>query len=302
MNPLKGILLKVLAVSIFTAMASLVKITSDVVPPGQAVFFRSFFALPIILGTLTWQGRLRGGLRTDRPFGHVVRGLAGSLAMGLRFFAFGVLTLPEVTAIGFTTPLVLVLLAALFLGEHVRLVRASLVAVGFVGVLIILWPRLQFDQGGQLQTWGAIAALVSAVSAAFAQASVRKLTATENTATIVFYFCMTTTFLSLLTIPFGWVVPDHITTALLICAGLLGGVGQICLTSCYRHAQASLVAPFDYSAMLLALAIGYFAFGEHPTGQMLIGAGIIIASGIAIIWREHRLGLKRPRGKAGTAE
>jgi drug/metabolite transporter (DMT)-like permease len=99
-----------------------------------------------------------------------------------------------------------------------------------------------------------------------------------------------------LTIPFGWVMPTPGEAALLVTAGLLGGVGQILLTSAYRGADASVVAPFDYSSILLALLIGFFVFGEVPTGQMLAGAGIVMAAGVLVIWRERRLGLER--GKA----
>ena len=83
--------------------------------------------------------------------------------------------------------------------------------------------------------------------------------------------------------------------ALLVCAGLLGGLGQILLTSSYREADASLVAPFDYASMLFALLIGYGVFGEVPTRMMLAGAALIITAGILIIWRERQLGLKHDR-------
>ena len=93
----------------------------------------------------------------------------------------------------------------------------------------------------------------------------------------------------------GWPV-----AAMLIASGLFGGIGQIFLTSSYRFADASLVAPFDYTSMLLALAIGYFVFDEVPTGTMLLGAGIVISAGVLIIWRERHLGLKRARQRKAT--
>lgn len=121
------------------------------------------------------------------------------------------------------------------------------------------------------------------------------MVATESTSAIVFWFSITATALSLLTLPWGWVIPDLREAGLLILAGLLGGVGQILLTSSYREADASLIAPFEYSSMLLALGVGYMVFDEVPSGTMLLGATIIIAAGIAIILRERKLGLERAR-------
>jgi len=88
---------------------------------------------------------------------------------------------------------------------------------------------------------------------------------------------------------------------MLVCAGLLGGLGQILLTSSYRWADASVVAPFEYASILFALGIGYFVFSEVPSGAMLAGAALVVLAGVLIIWRERRLGLERAKGKgAGT--
>ncbi|MGX9356311.1 DMT family transporter [Roseobacteraceae bacterium S113] len=293
----RGIALKLFALALFTVMASLVKATSDVVPPGQAVFFRSAFAMPVIIAWLSLRGELRGGLRTRNPMGHFWRGFIGVSAMGLGFTGLGLLALPEVTAIGFASPLITVLLAAVLLGERLRAFRLTAIGVGFIGVLIILWPRLSF--GGdydRIATIGAIVVLGSAALRALAQIHIRRLVQTEETAAIVFYFSLTATLFSLLTLPFGWVIPDLPSALMLIGAGLVGGVAQIFLTSSYRFAPASVLAPFDYSQMLYALLVGYFIFSEAPTGAMLIGACVIMASGAVIIWRERQLGVER--GKA----
>jgi drug/metabolite transporter (DMT)-like permease len=135
--------------------------------------------------------------------------------------------------------------------------------------------------------------IISAALAALAQIFVRRLVATEGTAQIVFYFSLLITLLSFLSLPFGWVVPSFEATVMLVTAGLIGGVGQICLTAAYRNAPASVVAPFDYTSMLLALAIADFWFAEIPTGWTILGASVIIASGVVIIWREQRLGRRR---------
>ncbi|MCB6179629.1 DMT family transporter [Rhodobacter sp. Har01] len=297
-RPLRGIALKLGSVLVFIVMAGLIKATAVHVPGGQAVFFRSLFAVPVILVWLAWQGDLSTGLRTGNPMGHVWRGFAGTLAMGLGFAGLGYLPLPEVTAIGYAAPLLTVIFAAMFLGEEVRAFRISAVVLGMIGVLIVLSPRLSILQqpdGGHAEAFGAMLVLGSAVFAALAQVFVRKLVQTERTPAIVFWFSVTATVLSLATLPFGWVWPTPRETTFLVLSGLLGGVGQVLLTAAYREADASLVAPFDYASMLFALAIGWFVFAEAPTRTMLLGAAIVVLAGILIIWRERRLGLERAR-------
>lgn len=302
MRPLRGIAFKLGSVLVFIVMSSMIKATADHVPAGQAVFFRSAFAIPVIVIWLMLRRELATGLRAVNPMGHVWRGFAGTCAMGLGFAGLGYLPLPEVTAIGYAAPLLTVIFAAMFLGEDVRLFRLSCVALGLVGVLIVLAPRLTVLDGGagHAEAFGAMLVLGGAVFAALAQVFVRKLVQTEKTPAIVFYFSLTATALSLITIPFGWVWPAPLELALLIGAGLLGGIGQILLTSSYREADASLVAPFDYASMLFALAIGWFVFAEMPTVTMLMGAAIIIAAGILIIWRERKLGKDRAAARKVT--
>jgi drug/metabolite transporter (DMT)-like permease len=302
MQPLRGIALKIASIFVFVGMASLIKATADDVPPGQAVFFRSLFAAPVIVVWLIWRHELGQGLRVNDPMGHVWRGFVGVTAMGLGFAGLGLLPLPEVTAIGYAAPLLTVIFAAMFLGEQVRAFRLSAVALGLVGVLIVLSPRLSMPAGADpAQTLGAVVTLGGAVFAALAQVQVRKMVATEGTAAIVFWFSITAATLSLITLPWGWVVPSPGTAALLVMAGIFGGVGQILLTSSYRFADASLIAPFEYTSMLLALIIGYVLFEEVPTLTMLFGAAIIITAGVLIIWRERQLGIERARQRgAGT--
>lgn len=298
MRPLRGIAYKVVSVIVFITMASLIKATASNVPSGEAVFFRSFFAMPVIVVWLAMRRELGTGFAASNPMGHVWRGLVGTIAMGLGFAGLGYLPLPEVTAIGYTAPLLTVIFAAMFLGEDVRAFRITAVALGLVGVLIVVWPRLSIISGdhlSQAQAFGAILVLGGAVFAALAQVFVRKLVNTEKTPAIVFYFSLTATILSLATLPFGWVIPSPNEAALLIGAGLLGGVGQIFLTSSYREADASVVAPFDYASMIFALGIGYFVFAEVPTFTMLIGASVVVFAGCLIIWRERQLGIERAK-------
>ena len=298
-RPGLAISLKLSAVFLFVVMSGVIKATSDVVPPGQAVFFRSAFAIPVILIWLTLRHELHQGLITRQPGAHVLRGVLGTTAMGLTFTGLGLLPLPEVTAIGFAAPIFTVILAAVLLGERIRLFRVSAVLIGLLGVTIMLWPRLSGT--GTLQdgaTLGAIAILIATLMRSLVQIHVRKMVQTEQTAAIVFYFSLTAACLSLLTAPFGWVVPDLTTVSLLIGAGLLGGVAQILITSSYRFAGAAMLAPYDYSSMIFAVLIGYVWFNELPTLVMLLGAALVISGGALVIWREQRLGMDRSKARA----
>ena len=291
-------MLKILSVTVFVIMVTCIKAAAVNVPPGETVFFRSFFAIPVILVWLVWQHDLAHGLETKNIMGHVWRGLIGSTAMGLSFTALALLPLPEVTAIGYAAPVLTVIFAAMFLGEQIRAFRMTAVALGLVGVVIILSPRLtvlSIETADKMEAVGAMMMLMAAVFMALAQVFVRKLVGTESAAAIVFYFSVTATLLSLLTIPFGWVVPSWQDAGLLITAGLLGGIGQILLTTSYRFADTSVIAPFEYVSMLLAVIIGYSVFGESPSNTVIAGVCLVIGAGLIIIWRERQLGLERAR-------
>lgn len=286
-------------------MASLIKAASVEVPPGEAVFFRSAFAVPVIVLWLWMRGALWSGIRTVNPIGHLWRGLIGTSAMGMSFLGLSILPLSEVKAIQYAMPIFVVLLASVLLGERIRAVRITAVTMGMAGVLIILWPRLTAFAGGGMDARlaaGALIVLAGSFCAAMAQILVRRLVETEETAAIVFWFSLTATALSLLTAPFGWVWPSPAAAAALVGAGLLGGVGQILLTSAYRHGDASVVAPFEYASILFAVGIGYAWFDEVPTGEMLTGAAIVIAAGVLIIFRERQLKLARGRARAAVTK
>jgi len=167
--------------------------------------------------------------------------------------------------------------------------------MGLCGVLIILWPRLDeaLIGGGDQQVIGALIVLTSASFAAVAQIFIKRMAGIEKTASIVFNFTVISLILSLMTLPLGWVWPTLTEAALLIAAGLAGGIGQMLLTGSYQFADASALAPFTYVSMIWAILIGYFIFGEAPTWQMLAGATMIILSGVAIALRERALGLRK---------
>ena len=298
-RPLLAISLKASAITLFTVMAAMIKAVSEHVPPGESVFFRSALAIPVILVWLAARGEIRNGLVPQSIKGHVLRGLLGTTAMGLSFAGLAYLPLPEVTAIGYAAPIFTLVLASVMLGERIRAIRISAVAVSLLGVLIMLWPIL----GGtspheEAAALGAALILAATMCRSVVQIHIRQMVQSENTAAIVFYFSLTATVLSLLTMPFGWVVPTGRELGLLLAAGLLGGIAQILVTSAYRFGSASLLAPYDYTSMLVAIVIGYVWFGDLPTLWVICGAGLVIAGNGVVIWREHQLGIERAKARA----
>ena len=302
-NPLIGIALKILSVAIFVGMSSFIK-ASGQLPAGQIVFFRSFFAIFPILIFLAYQKELRTALVTKRPLNHILRGGVGVTSMALGFFALTRLPLPEAITLNYAQPLLVVVFSALFIGEKIWVYRWSAVFVGMIGVFIISWPKLTLlDSPGGMsnqQAVGVAAALAAAGISAVALLLVRNLVRTEKTATIVLWFSLTASVVGLLTLPFGWQALTMQQALFLIAAGFCGGVAQILMTEAYRHAEASTVAPFEYTSMILGIIIGYLAFGDVPTIHMLVGGAIVVAAGIFIIWRERQLGLKRGAARKVT--
>lgn len=293
-DTLRGITLKIISVAIFVAMSSLIKAAGQV-PVGQIAFFRSFFAFFPILLMLGWQGELRMALRTSNPLGHITRGTVGVMSMAFTFFALTRLPLPEAIMLNYAQPLLVVMFSALFLGEVVRAYRWTAVLIGMLGVIIISWPNLSlFGQGvDREQALGVAAALLGATFSAIAMLLVRRLVHTERTPTIVMWFSLTASVVSLATIPFGWDALDVWQWTVLVLAGICGGMAQILMTEAYRHAEASTVAPFEYTSMILAIIVGYLAFSDVPTIYTIVGGLIVVGAGIFIILRERRLGLER---------
>lgn len=303
-GPARGILLKVGSVLLFTLMAVCIKAARVEAPAGETVFFRSFFALIPLLAYMAFRRELPAALKTANPVGHVTRGLVGVTAMGLGFTALGLLPLPEATAIGYASPIFATLLAAAVLGETIRAFRIIAVATGMVGVLIILWPKLTLLTEGATsgEALGALAALIGAFFTAIAMIIVRRMVATERASTIVFYFSITSSVVGLATAPFGWINPSPEMWAYLIGAGLLGGVGQILLTEAYKFAEASTIAPFDYSSMIFAVLLGWSLFGEIPGSATVAGSAVVVAAGVLIIWRERQLGIERSKARRAGAQ
>lgn len=300
-SALTGIAFKVGSVLIFLVMAALLK-SAEGIPPGQLAFFRSFFAILPVVVFLIWRRELRTGVKTKYPLRHLARGLAGTAGMMFGFFALTRLPFPEAVTINYATPLIIVIISALFLDEIVRLYRWSAVVLGLVGVLIISWPRLTLLTSGldPAAGLGVGGALLGCLFSAIAMVQVRKLVHTEKSATIVFYFSISSTIISLATLPFGWVMPSASAMLCLVGAGIAGGIAQILLTESYRHADMSVIAPFEYTSLVFSVGIGFFAFGDVPTWQMLIGGIIVVGSGLFVIFRERQLGKPRPEREIST--
>lgn len=298
-RPLTGIALKMISVTVFVGMSSFIKASGDV-PAGQIVFFRSFFAIFPIFVFLAVRRQLAGAFHTTRPVSHVLRGLVGVASMSLSFFGLTRLPLPEAITLNYAQPLVVVVFSAIFMGEIVRVFRWSAVGIGFLGVVIVAWPKLTLFAGaeplGQGEAVGVVAILCAATISAVAVLLVRRLVQSEKSATIVLWFSSTSAVVGLLSFPFGWTALTPAQAMFLIAAGICGGVGQILMTESYRHADMSTIAPFEYTSMILAILVGYFAFGDIPTVYTIVGGTIVVGAGLFIIWREQRLGLKR--GKA----
>lgn len=290
-DALRGIVMMVLAVFLFTCMDAVVKWVGETYPVGQIVFFRNLFAfLPI----LYFVGRTGGVavLRTTRLGGHALRGLVGVAAMACFFGAYTLLPLGDAVAIGMSGPIFMTALSVPLLGEAVGLRRWSAVVVGFLGVLLMTRPGV-----GSLAP-GALLALSGAVFYALAMISIRKLSRTEHPTTIVFYFTVFATLAGAVSLPFGqWITPATLgDLGLLIAIGLLGGFAQFAMTHAFKLAPVAIIAPFDYLALVFAMALGYAIWTELPDVWILSGAAVVVASGLYILHRETVLA-RHPRAR-----
>lgn len=276
-NRSKAVACKLASMVVFTVMAALIKAVGPRIPVGEVVFCRSLFAFIPLLLMLPRHGGV-SAFRTLDPLGHGLRALAGMIAMACGFWALAILPLAQTTAIGFAAPLFTVALAWPLLGERIGWVRASCVLGGFVGVLVILRP------GDFSVSAGSLVALAGAFFTALAMIAIKRMAGREQPMTIVLYFttaCVVASGMSLLV---RAVMPRPVELAMLVGIGVLGGIGQLLLTTAYRHAPASVIAPLDYGALILASLIGMAVWAEQPTFAMLLGALIVIASGLGVLW------------------
>jgi len=286
---LRGIALKLGATVAFSLMYAAIKL-AGAVPVGEVILFRAVFALvPLFALSFVTVGALEV-VRTARPGWHVMRSAAGVCSMFLNFGALKLLPLADVTAFSFVAPIFAVILAAVVLHEKVGQARRIAVFIGFAGVLVMLGPHggLGHILGSGFST-GAGMALSGAALSAIVVIFIRQMSTTEKSETIVFYFMTVCSLAGAVTLIWARASLSPEQWALLILCGLLGGVGQICMTFSYRYAEPSLLAPFDYTAMVWAVALGYVVFAEVPEPMVMLGAGIVVAAGLFIAWRERHI-------------
>ncbi len=281
---LKGIGLRLIAIFFLSTMSALIKLAeSRGATLFETMFWRQACALPVVLG-FVMAGPGLGSLRTTRFKGHLARSMVGLVGMVFTFGAVLLLPLAEATTFQFTVPIFATLLGALVLGERTGIQRWSAVLIGFAGVLIVVRPG-----ANDMSLFGAGVGLLAAMFVAIVAILLRQLR-DEPSGTTVFYFSTLT--LPFIAIPYSFNIQGHdaLTWAILISIGLVGGVGQIALTGASRLAPVAAVVPMDYSGLIWATVYGWLIFGVLPAPATWMGAPIIIASGLFIVWREQRLG------------
>jgi drug/metabolite transporter (DMT)-like permease len=286
----RGPLWMMAAGALFAAMTLLVKILAGQLNSFEIAFFRAAFGLASVLPFALAAGR--AAFVTRRPFTHLARGLVGAVAMSATFYSIAHLPLAEATALSFTRPLFVVLLAAAFLGEPVRIRRLAATAVGFLGVLIMLRPQRWFT--GEGIELAAVAGLGGAALVAVVIVFVKKLIRTERPVTLLFYFGLISTLGALVPALPDWVWPSWTQLFWLLVMGAVGASAQSLIIRAYMVADATVVSPFDYIRLVFAAIFGFAFFGEVPGSWMLAGAGVIIAATVYIAHREARLGRVSP--------
>lgn len=283
-QPLLGMGLRLVTALLLALMFAGVKLAAERgVNVIESLFYRQ---IGTALCATAWVAMGPGfaSLRTKRVKAHVSRMAIGLTAMGLNFLSFTLLPLAEAIAIGFTVPIFSVILAALLLGEPTGKWRWGAVLVGFVGVLIVIQPGT-----GHTPLVGGMVALVAASVTAAVTIVIRRLGATEAAATTVFWFAVSSLVPLALAMPFAGVAHDGTTFVILAGMALAGGLAQLTLTAALRLAPVALVMPMDYTSLVWATILGILLFGQLPSPWTWIGAPVIIASGLVILWREHRL-------------
>ena len=251
----------------------------------EMVLFRNVFALVLLAPLVARQGGW-SVLRTRRPLGHAARGLAGCVGMIGAFYGYAHLPLAAVTALGFAMPLFLALLSAPLLNERVTLARAVSIAAGLLGVLLVIRPW----EGAEGLPLGPTAIVLIGVAAwALSMITIRHMGRSgERNLTIVVLFALFCTAVStVLAIPV-WITPRAGLWLPLIGIGLISGVAQLLMTEGYRSGEASMLAPFEYSAIVYTLALGWAVWGEAPGPWDTAGIAVLVAAGLFTWWRETR--------------
>lgn len=272
-----GVLLALAAFALFPITDTLMKFLTRGYPLVETMFFNALFSV-VTIGAYGLATGGVAGLATRRPGVHLLRGVAGLGAGGGAFFAFTQMPLADVYAILFASPLIITALAGVLLGERVGLHRWAAVAVGFLGVLLMLRPS-----GGGLLTAGAVGALVSAVSYSLSGIIVRRWGRGETPAAFPFYGNLLVMALMGCVLPLVYVTPSLADLGLMALCGVCGGLALLCLLGAFRIAPVPVVAPFQYVEILWGVLYGAVVFGDWPGNGVLLGGAVVIASGLYVL-------------------
>jgi drug/metabolite transporter (DMT)-like permease len=285
-RPVLGALLKLTSVVLLATMAACVKHLGSEIPIGELIFARGLISV-IVLAAIAWSTAGLGLLVAKSWRSHAARSLAGTVAMFCWFFGLTLLPFADLTALTFTSPMFLTVLAMLVLGERIHRFRWTALILGFTGVLIMIGPHLSFGSGSPL---GVSVALGGAVFSALALMFLRSMSGggREHAITITFYFSLTSMVFAAFTALGGWPMPTAEQWLFIVAAGLLGVFGQLVMTWSYRYAEASTIAPLEYTSLLIAVVYGRLFFDETPRLSMWLGAPLVIVAGLIILWREYR--------------
>jgi drug/metabolite transporter (DMT)-like permease len=277
---LLGIYCKLAGLVLFCTMDAMVKALGGVYGPFQLMLFRSVVALlPVAL--IVWRAGDLGIVRSNRPWLQAARVAAGLGSSAGFFYVFPRMPLVDAYAISFAAPLFMVGLSVPMLGEQVGWRRWSAVAVGFVGVIVMLDPLGISFHAISLVVLGAT--FCYALSTVLVRATSRH----DSDAASLFWFSVVSSVVSFAAAVPQWVWPSPMDWVWLIVLGLLGGVGQVLVIRAWRLAPAAVLAPFDYAGIVLAVLYGYLWFREEPSWTVWLGLPLVIGSGLYILYRER---------------
>lgn len=279
-----GMLAGLGAFFMFTIMNVFAKLLSENHSVIEIAFYRNVIAaIPFLIMIFVIGDRDILVIRTKPAF-VFSRAVLGTVSLTLTFGAYSVLPMAEATAFMFTASLFIPVLGVIFLKEYVGVYRWSAVLIGFVGVVVMLRPT------GDVYVLGVSLALGAALMQAILQVILRHLGAHERPETITFYFFVIGVFITTLAMPFVAVRPTLNEIPLLIGVGLSGSAAQWCLSTAFRNAAAAIVAVFNYSGIIWSTFFGWMIWNEWPLPIVFVGAAIVIASNLLMIWRESRIG------------
>ncbi|UWU12614.1 DMT family transporter [Sinorhizobium medicae] len=288
-NPRLGIVLRILSGLLFAIMAIFIKALSDHVPVGQIVFFRSAFALIPLVIFLWLRSEFPAGLATRRPVGHLLRSGFGAAAMFASFASIARLPLAEATLLGYLSPVFTAVAGVTILSEKATIWRIGGVLLGVAGVLALVWPELGNGNGDVSRLVGYGLGLIMGLLTAFALIMVRSLNRTESPGAIAFYFVVASMIGGIATMPFGWVWADAHSLLFLVLAGIFGGLAHIAMTLAFRNAEASLLAPFEYLAILWPVLADLLIFKALISSAFLVALPLVLAgAGLAAVEGRRR--------------